>query len=321
LSTLQESRATDYPNDLPVKSYDFRAPLGAYGQITRSWHEVRLLAMFLHDFGAELADMQTIFPPDNPSDPADATHLRHSIRHNGTWGYVGVNNYTRQANRPDFTGVRLTALGRELPAFDVPAGAYGLYPFDMPVHHGTVRFAQATPLCRVGDTTVFYGERIDATEGADVRLISRADARRAYVLDGSLVLSDDPIVGRRRLVERPADDLRVQTLAQSPGRWMIRLSGYDPSADDYALRLHYRGDALRIFVDGRLVDDDYWADGTHYLGLRRLGFPAQLVVECDPLRAGAPVYLERWPRLDAGVACALDTVAATRLDWIAVQPG
>ena len=32
LTTLEESQATGYPNDLPIKSYDFQAPLGAYGR-------------------------------------------------------------------------------------------------------------------------------------------------------------------------------------------------------------------------------------------------------------------------------------------------
>jgi beta-galactosidase len=31
-STLEESQATGYPNDVPVKSYDFQAPLGEFGQ-------------------------------------------------------------------------------------------------------------------------------------------------------------------------------------------------------------------------------------------------------------------------------------------------
>src|SRR5208283_1151937 len=32
-TTLQESQATGYLNDLPVKSYDFQAPLGEFGQM------------------------------------------------------------------------------------------------------------------------------------------------------------------------------------------------------------------------------------------------------------------------------------------------
>ena len=32
LTTLQESQGTNYPTDVPVKSYDFQAPLGEFGQ-------------------------------------------------------------------------------------------------------------------------------------------------------------------------------------------------------------------------------------------------------------------------------------------------
>jgi beta-galactosidase len=52
LSTLQESQATGYPNDLPVKTYDFNAPIGEYGQINPQYYWLRRLHLFLHDFGA-----------------------------------------------------------------------------------------------------------------------------------------------------------------------------------------------------------------------------------------------------------------------------
>jgi beta-galactosidase len=32
LTTLQESQRTGYPTDVPVKSYDFQAPLGEFGR-------------------------------------------------------------------------------------------------------------------------------------------------------------------------------------------------------------------------------------------------------------------------------------------------
>ncbi|MDR1432517.1 MAG: beta-galactosidase [Propionibacteriaceae bacterium] len=321
LSTLQESTATGYPNDLPVKSYDFRAPLGAYGQLSDSWQELRLLSMFLRDFGSELCRMLPEFPPDNPLEPDDATRLRHSVRHNGEWGFVFFNNYNRVAGRPSFTDVRVRALGRELPPFEVPADAYGCYPFNMPVQGGTVRFARATPLCRMGMTTVFYGDDIDATPGADVLLISRDDALRAYLLDGRLVLSDDPIIDGRCLVSRPDSELAVTARHDGAGRVVLGISGYDPSAHDYGLRLSYRGDSIRILIGGRLADDDFWADGTHYLGLRRHGFPDEIVVECAALRQDAPVFLERWPFLDADSACAVDGVTVTRTDWIPLDLG
>ena len=50
LSTLQESQATGYPNDLPVKSYDFNAPIGEFGQINPQYYWLRRLHLFLHDY-------------------------------------------------------------------------------------------------------------------------------------------------------------------------------------------------------------------------------------------------------------------------------
>src|SRR5947208_2194914 len=52
-TSLQESQATGYPNDLPSKSYDFQAPLGEFGQAHRSFGALKLLTLFLNDFGHE----------------------------------------------------------------------------------------------------------------------------------------------------------------------------------------------------------------------------------------------------------------------------
>ena len=43
LTTLQESRATGYLNDLPVKSYDFRAAVREFGQVSSTLRELKLL--------------------------------------------------------------------------------------------------------------------------------------------------------------------------------------------------------------------------------------------------------------------------------------
>ena len=46
LTTLMESQATGYRNDMPVKNYDFQAPLGEYGQIRPQYHWLRRLHLF-----------------------------------------------------------------------------------------------------------------------------------------------------------------------------------------------------------------------------------------------------------------------------------
>ena len=62
LTTLQESQATGYPNDLPIKSYDFQGPLGEFGQERASLRKLKVFDYFLNDFGADLAPM-TVHAP------------------------------------------------------------------------------------------------------------------------------------------------------------------------------------------------------------------------------------------------------------------
>ena len=54
-TTLEESQATGYPNDLPIKSYDFQAPLGEFGEERTSLRRLKVFQYFLNDFGAELS--------------------------------------------------------------------------------------------------------------------------------------------------------------------------------------------------------------------------------------------------------------------------
>ena len=64
LTTLMEAQftlTTNY-NDLPVRNYDFQAPLGDFGQIRPQYHLLRRLHMFLADFGPTLAHMAPSIP-------------------------------------------------------------------------------------------------------------------------------------------------------------------------------------------------------------------------------------------------------------------
>ncbi|HEX3020889.1 MAG TPA: beta-galactosidase [Lachnospiraceae bacterium] len=96
LTTLQESRATGSINDLPVLNYDFRAPIREYGQISETFKEIKLLTMFLKDFGSEICEMPAIIPESNPLFPTNFTDLRTSYRYKGDKGYIFVNNYQRR---------------------------------------------------------------------------------------------------------------------------------------------------------------------------------------------------------------------------------
>lgn len=93
LFLLQESKATGSINDLPELNYDFRAPIRAYGQVSETFKEIKLLTMFTKDFGSELCEMPAYIPEDNPLYPDNLTDLRTSCRHNGKLGYIFINNY------------------------------------------------------------------------------------------------------------------------------------------------------------------------------------------------------------------------------------
>lgn len=56
-STLEESKATGYPNNVSVLSYDFRAPIRQFGQVSDTYKEIKLLALFAKDFGQDLVTL------------------------------------------------------------------------------------------------------------------------------------------------------------------------------------------------------------------------------------------------------------------------
>lgn len=93
LSTTQESHATGYPNDCPVLTYDFQAPLGEFGQVRPSFALLRQQATWVASEGEQLARMVTTLPDEGPADVDDRETLRWSVRSDGEAGYLFVNNH------------------------------------------------------------------------------------------------------------------------------------------------------------------------------------------------------------------------------------
>src|SRR5208282_6023650 len=100
-TTLQESQSTGYPNDLPVKSYDFQAPLGEFGQENTSYRTLRAFHLFLSDFGNDLAPMATYFPERTPESTEDTKTPRVSARFQNDQGFLFLNNHQRTYPLPE----------------------------------------------------------------------------------------------------------------------------------------------------------------------------------------------------------------------------
>ncbi|MDF2944006.1 MAG: beta-galactosidase [Herbinix sp.] len=165
-SSLQESRATGYPNDVPVLNYDFRAPIREYGQVSDTLKEIKLYAMFTKDFGDELCKMPAYISETNPLSPMNQVDLRYSVRHNGQSGYVFVNNYQRRYPMEKHQKVRLVVdlLDEKIifPELDVENKDYYFFPFNMKIGDAVLKTAMVTPLCILNNEVrsyVFYGDR------------------------------------------------------------------------------------------------------------------------------------------------------------------
>jgi beta-galactosidase len=162
LSTLQESSATNYPNDLTAISYDFQAPLGEFGQMRPSFRQLKLLHLFLHDFGESLAPMVATLPAVVPSTPADAGPARVAVRSDGQHAFVFFNNYLRNYPLPARNAVQIsvklaseTILVPNKPV-DVPSGAYFIWPVDMDLQGANLKYSTSQPLCKVNHAGASY---------------------------------------------------------------------------------------------------------------------------------------------------------------------
>jgi beta-galactosidase len=148
LATLQESQRTGYPTDVPVKSYDFQAPLSEFGEERESFRRMKLVNYFLSDFGETLAPMQVAAPERLPSTPSDLSVARVAARTSGDHAFIFFNNYVRGASMPARSGfqIRLKLPSGELRIPDrpleLPSGAYGIWPVNFDL--GGVRLIYST---------------------------------------------------------------------------------------------------------------------------------------------------------------------------------
>ncbi|WP_321437460.1 beta-galactosidase [uncultured Bacteroides sp.] len=263
LSTLNEKQASNYTywNDLPVKSYDFQAPLGEFGQINGQYHLLRRLHLFLHDFGSELTTMQPVFPANAPTNFNTDSLLRWCVRSDGRTGYVFVNNYHRLKPLAPKEGVQFDI---DLPGgrltfpsvpITVPSDCSFFWAFNMKLNGVSLVYATAQPIAKVTDgkelTVVFAkSECIPAEfvfEEKGVKILSssvkvkRAGGRICFAdvkpgIDAAIRLRD---AGGRQINIVLLSDAASQTCwkAELAGKERLFLSGSGLTCDGNRLLL------------------------------------------------------------------------------------
>ncbi|MFF4252589.1 beta-galactosidase [Streptomyces sp. NPDC001663] len=260
LTTLQESHATGYPNDLPVLTYDFQAPLGEHGQYRPSYHELRLQHMLLAEYGHRIAPMESVLPERRPTGQDDRDTLRWAVRADAASGFLFVNNHQPHEPLPDHPDTSFTV---ELPGVDlaltlpstpvtVPQGAYFCWPLRLDVAGLRLEWATAQPVCTVdvdGRTVLVLA----ATDGIAPELALDADTLTSVTAPSGTVAHVDGRVLVTGL--RPGTDALVEVDTADGGRAGLLV------LDAATARTLYRGVAwgaerLVLCADGVVFDEE-----------------------------------------------------------------
>ena len=154
LSTFNETKVTGYPNDYPILSYDFQAPLSEYGEVREQYGLLNMLHMFVNDFGEEFAPMIAV-DSANSVEADDTNSLRYGMRTNGKSGFVFVNHYQRLTELADIEYAVISAGNVEFPPIDVKGEVSFFMPFNMKMGDSVLEYATAQPLCKCDDTYFF----------------------------------------------------------------------------------------------------------------------------------------------------------------------
>lgn len=331
LTTLNENQrtvATNY-NDMPVKTYDFQAPLGEFGQTYPQYYMLRPLHLFMQSWGDVLATMDSSFPVSQDLQKGDDSVLRWAVRSEGERGFIFINNYERLQLLSAKRDVSLSACGVTLPKLTVPSGAMAIFP----VNIEGIRYATAQLVAKRDDK--LYLMQVDGIPTSivmqngktlrnvkprgkerpiynNVYLLTRQEAEQLFLETPPAPAATDLKVTCTKM--KPAGALRqipigVQKVAEEPQdadfeqAAVYRLT-FSKVPSNELLSINYRGDVARLYAitrlaDGsesgrRLVADNFYYGRPFLYGLWRLPEGAtELELRILPLQENMPVYLPR----------------------------
>ena len=328
LNEMQRTLATNY-NDMPVKNYDFQAPLGEFGQRNPHYYSLRPLHLFMHDYGELLAPMAAHFPCEQDIPKGDDSHLRWSFRCNvspsgdekGASAFVFINNYERLQNLSTKRNVQLEACGVKLPKLTIPAGTMCIFP----VNIDGIRYATAQLVAKrngkiymqqiKGIPTTIVLENGKTLRNVKARGTEKPVWQNIYLLSTEdaehLFLDETPQddIGLGAVCEkvREAGPLRTITMgvnkvAEEPTdedfeqAAVYRISVPNDAVTKYRrlLQIDYRGDVARLYCNGQLIADNFYNGRPMLFGLWRLPAGAtELELRILPLQENMPIYFPR----------------------------
>ncbi len=318
LNETQRTPATNY-NDLPVKTYDFQAPLGEFGQKYPHYYTLRKLHLFMNDYAETFAPMEATFPCLQDIPKGDDSSLRWSYRSLGDSAFVFINNYERLQKLSDKHDIQFHICGVKFPSkpITIPAGTICIFP----VNIDGIRYATAQLISKRNgkiyleqipgiSTEIAIGNKILKNVKplgtakpvyANIYLLTPDEASHLF-LEEEAILPELPSPSISKL-EEPTGirkiTIGINKAAESPEdkdfehAAVYKIQNLPDSTEraDRLLKIDYRGDVARLYCNGKLIDDNFYNGRPFLYGLWRLPSDCQeLELRILPLQSDMPVY-------------------------------
>ena len=319
LNETQQTIATNY-NDLPVKTYDFQAPLNEFGQKNPHYFMLRKLHLFMQDYGELLAPMEAVFPCQQDIKQGDDSFLRWSHREKDGSGFIFINNYERLQNLSAKKNVELEACGVKFPKLTIPAGTSCIFP----VNVDGIKYATAQLVAkRNGKIYLEQIKGIPTTVAMlDGKLLKNVKAKglekpvykNYYLLTseqaGRLFLDEEAkldIAIKAPIINKVKEAALLRTITSGVNKVAEEPSDKDfeqaavytidlpeISGEGRLLNIDYRGDVARLYANGKLIDDNFYNGRPFQYALWRLPKDCrQLELRILPLQKDMPIYFPR----------------------------
>lgn len=289
-AALQESKWTLYPNNLPLLSYDFQAPLGEYGYPLESFYYLRLLHYFVQHFDDKFPSMQAVFLPDSHFAQEQDTFSA-SVRMNEAMeGYCFLNTYERGVTNNGVTDavmqVQQDKLELELPPLSLPNGQCFFYPFNLKLGTQCIEYITAQPILRFrkGNEMWYYFAKHPAV---DVQLKVQGDAvQTALSCKGEVYQTEQDGTLHRLFVYEWKDCLNMHFLRQKQNPIYLSHNDflYENGDDVIAIQEEKEKDLSAMVrlspIKNRAMSQDRWLYGSHKPQCYALSISPSIFEQC-----------------------------------------
>lgn len=286
--THPRGKRVPYLNEcaVPKFSYDYQAPLGEFGQVRDSYHELKLQHLFYHEFEKEFTATKTVLSAEAITQkPEDVETLRYVVRIDEEGrGFLFINNYQDHVDgkeqkefavtvRTDRGDVRVPQCG----TMNLAKESCAILPLWFDMNGSTLRYATAQLITRVADGekdcyvfTAVKGMHTEFVfeENCSIKLLSgcRGEDRKVTVEEGKYAA-----------FEVKALDGRTDTVAVIPWEAVFKLW----QIDDDGTRRIILSDCPVLYKDHK-YELEYHCGNAVSLGI----FPYNK----DEIRIGGEMY-------------------------------